>query len=67
MATGNKFQWKFSLYWKDPAQDELHFLGSADFGKDHDADAIKKSLMDAFWDDRLDSTGCIPVVKEDDN
>jgi len=66
MAEGNKFQWKFSLYWQDAGTGEQHFLGSALFGKDHDAEQIKKTLMDTFWDNRLDTTNCIPVVKEAD-
>ena len=64
MDDGNVFQWKFSLYAQDPNSGTQKFLGSAQFGKDHDADKIKESLMKAFW--TADLAGQVPVVKEAD-
>lgn len=50
------------LYYTDEAGVKKH-LGLLQSPKGESKRALKNRLMDEFWDPRLDSAGCSPVVE----
>lgn len=53
---------EYNLYWIDPDNQELNYLGGGYFAKEFTRKEIKDELMNRYWDNRLDSADCMPVV-----
>jgi len=55
--------WSGSIYWaSEECETEHHFISNFDVEAKNRRDAIKL-VLDAHWDDRLDSASCHPIIK----
>ena len=52
----------YRILWEDPENHERHTLGTESFSVYLPKDVITQALMDHFWDARLDSADCIPII-----
>jgi hypothetical protein len=53
------------LYYDDP-EGERHILGTMEFELKAKRGKIMQTLLEAFWEPRLDSASCRPVVEIND-
>jgi hypothetical protein len=53
---------RYVLYYQDE-DGTKHPLGSSEFSKDLRLAIIRELMMNSYWDARLDSASCTPVLE----